>query len=137
MAEQMTEQTVEKRPEPTIGVAERTRTGRTFVPNVDILEQGDHLTMLADMPGVRGEEIDIQFEKGVLTISGRVQPRQVSGNALLREYGVGDFHRTFQISEMVDAQRITAEHRNGVLILTLPKAEAARPRKITVKSNGN
>ena len=114
--------------------AEHTRSGRLYQPNVDILETAEELIVLADMPGVDGSDIDINFENGTLTIHGKVAPRQGEGvNHLLREYGIGDFHRTFQVSEVIDASRITAECANGVLTLHLPKVEAAKPRKIKVQ----
>ena len=114
---------------------ERTRSGRTYRPNVDILEKQEELTILADIPGARGEDIDINFENGTLTIHGKVRQRQPENtNYLLREYGVGDFHRSFQVSEVIDAERITAEYGDGVLTLHLPKVQAARPRKISVQA---
>lgn len=113
---------------------EQTRTKATFLPNVDIFETPQEIQLLADIPGAKGEEIDIDFDKGALTIHARVEPRQPEGGFLLREYGVGDFNRTFQVSEKIDASRITAEYRDGVLTLHLPKVEAAQARKITVST---
>jgi len=114
---------------------ERTRSGRFFRPNVDILERADELLVLADVPGARGDGVDIHFDSGTLTIHAKVEPRQPPQTEyLLREYGVGDFYRTFEISEAVDASRISAEYADGVLTLHLPKAEAAKPRKIAVKT---
>ncbi|MCK6485242.1 MAG: Hsp20/alpha crystallin family protein [Phycisphaerae bacterium] len=132
-----TETTVEKRPRREAANAERTRTGRVYCPNVDIIERADELLVLADMPGVAAEDIDVRFENGTLEIHGRVRPRQDDETRfLLREYGVGDFHRSFEVSEIIDAGRITAECANGVLTLRLPKAESARPRTIAVKPGG-
>jgi HSP20 family protein len=114
--------------------AERTRCGSCFRPNVDILEQGDELLVLADVPGARAEGIDVKFEDGTLTIHAPVEPRQKPEHEfLLREYGVGDYWRTFRVSETIDAGKITADYADGVLTLHLPKAEAAKPRKISVK----
>ena len=116
--------------------AESTRSGYCFRPNVDILERADELIVQADVPGARGEEIDIDFEDGLLTIHARVAERQPADTQYLRrEYGVGDFYRTFRISEAVDASQISAECADGVLTLHLPKSEAARPRKIAVKAD--
>ena len=115
--------------------AEHTRSGRYYRPNVDILEQADELIVLADMPGASGDAIDIHFEDGNLTIHAKVEPRQDEKTEyLVREYGVGDFYRTFRISEAIDASKITAEYADGVLALRLPKAEEAKPRKIAVKT---
>lgn len=119
----------------TVSRCETTRAGERFRPNVDIIERPHELTVVADMPGARGGEIDVQFENGTLTITGPVCPRQANGTKyLVREYGVGDFVRTFKVSENIDAQKITAEFAAGVLTLHLPKVEAVRPRKITVKT---
>src|SRR5262249_47109037 len=112
---------------------ERTRSGQWFKPSVDILEKGDELLLVADLPGASGDSIDVDFEEGVLTIQGRVPPRgDEKTDFLWREYGVGDFHRSFRVSEQVDSSRIHAQYANGVLTVHLPKAEAAKPRKIQV-----
>ncbi|MBX7165314.1 MAG: Hsp20/alpha crystallin family protein [Pirellulales bacterium] len=92
------------------------------------------LQVVADMPGVRTEDIDIHFENGELTIHGKVQPRQEGVNFLAEEFGVGDFYRSFRVSEEIDGSRIAATYAAGVLTLTLPKVEAAKPRKIAVQS---
>lgn len=114
---------------------ERLRGGQVYRPNVDILEHPDELRLLADMPGVTADSIEIDFEDGVLTIQGKVAPRSIEGGAsLLQEYGVGDFYRTFRVSEQIDAGRIAAEYADGVLTVHLPKVEAAKPRKIAVRS---
>ena len=130
----MTTGTLDKPVTSDVTRAEHTCSGRLYQPNVDILETADELTVLAGIPGVDGSDIDIGFENGTLTIHGKVPPRQGEDtNHLLREYGIGDFHRTFQVSEAIDASRITAECANGVLTLHLPKVEAVKPRKINVK----
>jgi HSP20 family protein len=114
---------------------EHTRCGCHYRPNVDIVEKADELVVLADVPGATGEDIDVDFEDGNLTIHAKVKPRQEeSTEYLVREYGVGDYHRTFRVSEAIDAARITAEYADGVLTLHLPKAEATKPRKIDVKT---
>jgi len=114
---------------------ERARTHRTYSPNVDILETRDELTVLADMPGVGGGDIDIHFENGELSIYGRVKERErQNGRFLLEDYKVGDFYRAFRISEEINADKINAEYKDGVLTLHLPKAESAKPRKIAVTS---
>lgn len=118
-----------------VAPAEHTRSGCYYRPNVDILEQADELIVLADVPGATGDAIDIQFEDGNLTIHAKVEPRQDDKTEYLRrEFGVGDFYRTFRISEAIDASKITADCADGVLTLHLPKAEEAKPRKIAVKS---
>jgi len=113
---------------------ERTRSGSVYQPNVDIIEKDDELTLLADVPGVKSDDVEINFDNGTLTVDGKVQPRQAEGTSyLLREYGIGDFHRSFQVSEAIDVNGVTAELSNGVLVLHLPKVEAAKPRKISVQ----
>lgn len=113
--------------------AEHMRSGRFYRPSVDILEKEDELLLLADVPGADGDRIDVKFEDGTLSIHAPVQPRQPEGNEfLLCEYGVGDYYRTFQISEDIDVAKITADYAEGVLTLHLPKAEAVKPRKISV-----
>jgi HSP20 family protein len=115
--------------------AERTRSGRYYRPNVDILEQADELLVLADVPGAKGETIDVKFEDGMLEIRAEVAPRhEDEPSHLLREYGVGDFYRSFRIAETIDASKISAEYADGVLTLHLPKSEAAKPRKIAVSA---
>jgi HSP20 family protein len=124
----------EKRSEESRPQSERTRGGQVYRPNVDILEKQDELLVLADMPGVKGSEIDIRFEDGELSIYGPAPARQEGARYLLQEYGVGDFHRTFRVSEHIDPAKISAEYKDGVLMLHLPKVESAKPRKIKVKT---
>ena len=116
--------------------AERTRSGQFFRPNCDIVEYENEILVLADVPGARGDEIDVKFEDGTLSIHAPVERRQPPETEyLLCEYGVGDYWRTFQVSEAVDATKISAECANGVLTLHLPKAEAVKPRKIAVTAS--
>jgi HSP20 family protein len=109
-----------------------------YVPRFDIVETADEVTLYGDLPGVRPEDLDIRFENQELVVHGKAPARAPQGGEKPRfwgrEYGVGDFHRTFAISEGVDAQRIGAELKNGVLTLHLPKAEALKPRKIQVNA---
>jgi HSP20 family protein len=126
---------IEKR-EATTAEVERTHGGRTYVPTVDILENQEELLLIADVPGAARDGIDIDYERGRLTIQARVQTRQPTDrtNYLLQEYGVGDFSRSFQIGEGIDAEKIHAEIVEGVLTLHLPKAQALKPRRIEVKA---
>ncbi len=112
---------------------EHTRSGQFYRPNVDILERADELLVLADLPGAKKDQIDIDFEKGVLTLRAAVPLRQSKDQQyLVHEYGVGDYYRTFKIGETIDPKGIAAEYANGVLTLHLPKAESLKPRKIAV-----
>jgi HSP20 family protein len=114
---------------------EATRGGVHFTPRVDIVETDRELTLYAEVPGVRPEDVDLHYEKGELMLHARVRPRSAGKNLLLQEYEEGDFYRAFAIHESIDAGRIEAECKNGVLIVHLPKAEAARPRQINVRGS--
>jgi HSP20 family protein len=128
-------QTTMQKPETATAQPERTKQGRTYLPTVDIIEKDTELLLVADMPGVTAENVSINYERGLLTVSGTVAPRQDAGNGfLVREYGVGDFYRSFQVGEGIDAARIEAEMSGGVLTLHLPKRQEVMPRKITVKT---
>src|SRR5262249_35552617 len=113
--------------------SETTRSGRYFTPRVDIFETDNELTLYADLPGVRSEDVDLRFEHGELILQRRVHPRHPQGNYVVQEYAEGDFYRVFQVHESIDASRISAECKNGVLIVHLPKAEQAKPRQVTVR----
>lgn len=114
--------------------ASPTRSCACYRPNVDILENAQGLTVYADMPGVRPENIDINYENGALTIHGRAELRQRQGTSyLLREYGVGDYHRSFRVGEQIDPANIKADYQDGTLKLFLPKGERAKPKKISVQ----
>ena len=107
-----------------------------YVPLVDIVETNDAFLFQADLPGVRSEDVDIQFQNGVLTLSAKAQPRQPAQSRFLwREYGVGQFNRSFTIETPVDADNIRAELKHGVLSLYVPKAQAARARKVKIQSS--
>lgn len=106
-----------------------------YTPKVDILESDSDVRLFVEMPGVNAEGVDLRFEDGVLTIEGTVQPRQTQGTKYLhREYGTGNYFRRFEVSDGIQADSIAAEIKDGVLTVTLPKAEAARPRKIEVQA---
>jgi HSP20 family protein len=106
--------------------------GLCFTPRVDIIETEEELLLLADLPGVKPEDVDVRFDNGELIIDGRCAPGRQGANYLMSEYGVGDFYRAFMISEQIDWQKICAKLKNGVLTVQLPKAETVKPRKITV-----
>jgi HSP20 family protein len=114
---------------------EATRGGGVyFTPRVDIFENDKELTLYAEVPGVRPQDVDLHYENGELTLHGKAQPRRTGQeNLLLQEYDEGDFYRAFTIHESIDAGKISAECKNGVLAVHLPKVEAVRPRQIQVK----
>ena len=116
--------------------AESTRPGPVFDPVVDIFETDSSITVLADLPGVRADGLTIDLRDNVLSIEGNVQAGEGENEQnLLREYETGSFRREFRLSNVIDQGKIEASLRDGVLRLTLPKAEAARPRKIEVQSD--
>jgi HSP20 family protein len=105
----------------------------TVTPRVDVLETEDEFLVLADMPGVKSEDVDVRFEKGELTLHGRRAASHPGKEASLREYEATNYFRTFAVNETVAADKITAELKAGVLTVHLPKTEAVKPRKITVR----
>ncbi|MCA8879316.1 MAG: Hsp20/alpha crystallin family protein [Rhodobacteraceae bacterium] len=113
---------------------ESTRHSRVFRPLTDIVEGKAGVSLMLEMPGVASEDVDITLDKRVLTIRGQVAPtRPANLDLAYSEYGEGDYERAFTMSEDFDPERIEAELRNGVLTVTLPRAEAAQPKKISVK----
>jgi HSP20 family protein len=112
---------------------EQTRGRLHFTPRVDIYETENELTLLAELPGVCPEDVDLNYEQGELTLTARVRPRSHGKRLLLQEYEEGDFYRAFNIHEPIDAGRISAECKNGILTVHVPKAESAKPRQISVK----
>lgn len=113
--------------------AEQTRSGTYFAPRVDIYETEKELLLIADVPGVRPEDVELRYERGELMLHGRVAGRPHQGQPILREYEEGDFYRVFNIHESIDNTKIEAACKNGVLTVHLPKVAAAQPRKINVR----
>ena len=106
---------------------------RIFVPTTDIYEDEQNLTVVLEMPGVDKEKVDVNLEDGVLTIEGRIDfSKYEAMQPLYTEYNIGNFRRSFRLSSSIDQVQIRADMGDGVLTLTLPKAEQARPRKIAV-----
>jgi HSP20 family molecular chaperone IbpA len=114
---------------------EQTRPGPVYVPAVDIFETEAAITVLADMPGVRPEQLEIDLRENVLTLTGHVAPgASAKESEVLREYESGTFFRQFTLAETIDQAKIDAKLSDGVLRLELPKLERAKPRQITVRS---
>lgn len=127
-------QEVEKE-EITINGAERTHARKAYVPRADIFETPEAIVVVADMPGVDENSVDITLEKNVLSLTGFVEPVQPNSYSLAyAEYEVGDYFRRFSLSGEVDQDNIQAAVKNGVLRLHLPKAGPAQARKIAVKA---
>jgi len=111
-------------------------TESAWTPAVDILEQGDNLVIRAEVPGIERDAIDVKLEDNTLILSGK-RVRETEGDdtrAFRRERVYGSFVRSFSLPKTVDATRITAEYKNGVLEITVPKVEEAKPRKIDIKA---
>ncbi len=114
---------------------EQTKPGPLFTPAVDIFETGQEITLLADMPGVKAKDLNIDLRDDVLTLDGEVEPPEGKSEVdVFREYQSGKYSRQFSLSQVIDQSNIDAELKEGVLRLKLPKVEAATPRKIAVKS---
>lgn len=115
--------------------AEQTRPGPVFTPAVDIFETDKEITLLADMPGVKGANLVIDLHENVLTLDGSVEtPEGTAEVDVLREYRTGKYYRQFTLSEIIDQAQIKADLQDGVLRLKLPKVKAAAPRRITVEA---
>jgi len=115
---------------------EQTRSGLVFTPDVDIFETEKEMIVLADMPGVKSDNLTIDLREAVLTLDGEVQAPEGKGEVeVFREYRTGKYYRQFYLSEVIDQGKIEAEMKDGVLRLKLPKIEAAKPRKISVKAS--
>ena len=112
---------------------ERTVPGRFYVPQTDVYETGDALTVVMEVPGVDRQAIDINLENDVLRVEAKIDPAKYDGmEPLYTEYNVGHFARSFSLSNKIDRQQISAQIEDGVLTLTLKKAKEAVPRKISV-----
>jgi HSP20 family molecular chaperone IbpA len=113
--------------------AEQTRPGLVFTPEVDIFETDHEITVLADMPGVAADGVNIELRDGVLTLNGDVKPwERPDESDVLSEFEIGKYYRQFALSDAIDQNRIDAKLEDGVLRLALPKAQKAVPRQITV-----
>lgn len=128
-------QETDKQEVTTLDGTERTRTGKVYVPRVDIYETEHDIVAVADIPGVDENSIEIMVEKNVLTIHGRVEPDVPENvNLAYAEYDIGDYERRFTLSNEIDQDKIEATVKNGVLHLRLPKAGPAKARKISIKA---
>ncbi|GAB6270207.1 MAG: Hsp20/alpha crystallin family protein [Smithella sp.] len=118
-----------------VSATERIRNVKTFVPRVDIYENKDSLFLLADMPGVDEKTVDIELEKNILKITGRVENGRIQDAAMMySEYEIGDYERVFTLSDEIDRDKVVASVKNGVLRLELPKTEKVKPKKIAIKA---
>jgi HSP20 family protein len=113
---------------------ETTIPARVFLPTADIFESRDALTVILEMPGVEKSNVEVRVEDGVLSVHGRLDLSKYQGlQPLYTEYNIGHYARSFQLSSQIDQTKISAELQDGVLSLSLPKIEEAKPRTIQVK----
>ena len=113
--------------------AGRPGAGEPQPPAVDIYEAADGWVLKADMPGVSKEDVGVHVEKGVLTIEGRMGGPASTGRLVYRGFEPADYFRSFPLSDEVDREKMSARMQDGVLTVTLPKAEAAKTRRIAVE----
>jgi len=112
---------------------EATAPARLFVPTTDIFETEQALSLIVEMPGVDKSKVDISVEDGVLTIQGQIDFSKYEGmQPVYTEYNIGHYRRSFSLSNKIAPDQIAAEMQDGVLTLVLPKAEEAKPRRISV-----
>jgi HSP20 family molecular chaperone IbpA len=112
---------------------ERTVPGRFYVPQTDVYETEDALTVVMEVPGVDRKDVAVELKEGVLRVEGRIDFSKYGGmEPVYTEYNVGHFSRSFSLSDRVDQERIAAQLEDGVLTLTLPKTAEVRPRRIDI-----
>ena len=106
-----------------------------WLPSLDLYEDRDHLVLKAELPGMKKEDIDISLHGDVLTFSGERKEEEVfeKAEAYRSERFLGKFHRTLTLPVPVDASKVQASYQDGILTVTLPKAEEAKPKQIEVK----
>lgn len=105
----------------------------TFKPAVDVIEDADTFRIVADVPGAGANDVELEFEKNVLTMTARVASRVPQGAIpVAREYQIGDYRRTFRFDDSIEAAAAGAEIRQGVLTITLPKSASARRHKVQI-----
>lgn len=116
--------------------AEQTTPGLVFTPAVDIFETEKAITLLADLPGAKADDLTIDLREDTLTLMVDIAPADKGSEVeILTEYETGRYYRQFTLSEIIDQEKIDAKLNNGVLRLRLPKVEKATPRKIVVKAS--
>lgn len=130
----MADQELQKQEAASPAEVERTRQWPTYVPAVDIIETADAFMLDVDLPGVHSEDVSIEFKDGVLTLSADRTCDEETGERLVNEFESCGYERSFTISTPVNEDAITADYRQGVLHLVLPKAESVKPRKIAIST---
>ena len=106
-----------------------------YLPAVDALETTDELVLIADMPGVTAENLDVTVEQGVLTLSGHVEPAPVeSKEALQQEFLRGDYYRQFRLPREFSTDKMDASLKGGVVTIRIPREERSKPRRIEIRT---
>jgi HSP20 family protein len=114
---------------------QRLETETVYAPDVDIFEDNEHFTLMADMPGIDQGSVDVTVENGVLRVEGRAHVEVPEGYELVgQEYGAGKYRRDFTLSDAVDTEGIKARVAQGVLTVTLPKRAQVKTRKVAITS---
>jgi HSP20 family protein len=117
---------------PESSVPETREASRTLTPAVDIFEHEDDLVVVADLPGVEKEHVDVRVEDNILTLKAAAKS-SLPGEPSYREYTLLNFFRQFELSDKVDRDQIKAQMKHGVLTISLPKREAEKPKRIAVE----
>lgn len=124
----------ERNDERNLQAREETRSNERYIrPAVNIIEDAEGLVLTADIPGAAKESLDVNVEKGILTISAPVR-HTAPGTSAYREFELASYYRQFTIPESLDHEKAKAEYVNGILTLRVPKAEVAKPRRIEVRA---
>ena len=126
---------LDKREVKDVEQVERTRSGKVFIPPVDIIENEKDIILTVDMPGAEEKSINVTLENDILIITGDVEPVKFNGyQPVYREYDSGDYQRSFTLTDSIDQDKIEANYKNGELTVKLPKTEPAKPKKIAVNA---
>jgi HSP20 family molecular chaperone IbpA len=123
----------ERNDERNVQAREETRSNERYIrPAVNIIEDEEGLVLTADIPGASKESLDVNVEKGILTISAPAQ-HSMPGSSAYREFELANYYRQFSIPESLDHEKTHADFLNGILTLRIPKAEVAKPKRISIQ----
>jgi len=123
----------ERNDERNVQSREETRSNEKYIrPAVNIIETEEGLVLTADIPGASKDALDVNVEKGILTVSAPAQ-HTMPGTSAYREFELANYYRQFTIPESLDHDKSKAEYVNGILTLRVPKAEVAKPKRIAVQ----
>jgi HSP20 family molecular chaperone IbpA len=135
MAEKESKELKVREKQEVTGPAEQTAPGLVFTPAVDIFETEKEITLLADMPGVKAEDLNIDLRDNTLTLAADCRPDGgADEQSIMMEYESGRYYRQFTLGELINQEKIDARLEDGILHLSLPKVEKATPKRIAVKT---